>query len=282
MARIQMTFAAGVVHRPALILALIVAATGAGCTKPPAQPVQTAQSAQPVQPNGDALLAQRLLNASPYEIAADPKMLEFVRTTAQAAITSHCASCHGADLTGKPGVPNLVDDVWLWGVSPEDDQNDVAPVMAIQQTILYGIRNKNCEKGVSKDPYGVCPDTRNSEMPGFQATKVFTAAQVSDLTEYVIKLSGGQADAAAVARAKPHWKVCVECHKKDGSGFLPYGGPNLTDKESLYGADRATIHDVIANGRGGACPPFESVLDAPTIKALAVYIFKTGQEKMQN
>jgi cytochrome c oxidase cbb3-type subunit 3 len=261
----------------AALVAAALAAAAAGC-----RPSDQAPAAPQIAPTDKALLAQSLLNASPNEIAADPKMLAYVQSTAQAAIAKHCAECHGADLKGKPGVPNLVDDVWLWGIGPEE-QNDVAPVFAIEQTILYGIRNKNCGAGVKLDHYGVCPDTRNSEMPAFEKVGVFTPAEVNDLVEYVVKLSGGEADAAAVARAKHNFtKVCVECHKADGTGYLPYGGANLTDKEWLYGSDRATIRDVIANGRGGVCPPFEHVLDAATIKAVAVYIYRTGQEILQS
>ena len=39
----------------------------------------------------------RILNASPYAIAADPELSDFVSETAQAAIAEHCASCHGGD-----------------------------------------------------------------------------------------------------------------------------------------------------------------------------------------
>ncbi len=41
----------------------------------------------------------------------------------------------------------------------------------------------------------------------------------------------------------------------------------------LYGSDRDTIYDVIANGRLGECPPWGNTLDAATIKSLAVYIW---------
>ena len=82
----------------------------------------------------------RILNASPYAIAADPELGDFVTETAQAAITEHCAGCHGVDLTGGPGVPDLTDYDWLWGITGEET-NDVSPVMAIQQTLLYGVRN---------------------------------------------------------------------------------------------------------------------------------------------
>jgi mono/diheme cytochrome c family protein len=72
--------------------------------------VTGAQSQVPSSPT------QRILNASPYAIAADTELESFVEITAEEAISEHCASCHGADLSGEPGVPNLTDFDWLWGI----------------------------------------------------------------------------------------------------------------------------------------------------------------------
>jgi cytochrome c oxidase cbb3-type subunit 3 len=218
-------------------------------------------------------VAQRVLNASPYQIAADTELAQFVETTGAAAVEMHCVECHGADLTGKPGVPNLVDYDWLWGITFEET-NDVGPVMEIQQTLLYGVRNTDCPEIEAQSYYGGCADTRYSEMPGYQAIGTFNEQQVGDLTEWTLSLSGADADAAAVERAQPLTAVCAECHGPTSEGYKPYGGPNLTDDISLYGNDRATIRDVIANGRLGKCPPWGRTLDAATVKALAVYLWR--------
>ena len=214
----------------------------------------------------------RILNASPYAIAADTELSDFVTETAQAAIAEHCAGCHGADLAGGPGVPDLTDYDWLWGITGEET-NDVYPVMAIQQTLLYGVRNRDCPE--DQMSYGACADTRYSEMPGY-AVLGFTEEQVSDLTEWVVGLAGGEADSAAVERAQAFAPLCAECHGSDSFGYVPYGGPNLRDDIWLYGGDRDAIHDVIANGRLGACPPWGGTLDAATIKALAVYAWNSS------
>jgi cytochrome c oxidase cbb3-type subunit III len=216
--------------------------------------------------------AERVLNASPYSIAADPELNAFVETTAKAAIAEHCASCHGADLHGKPGVPNLVDYDWLWGITL-DESSDVGPVMEIEQTVLYGVRNKDCPDIADLSIYGGCIDTRFSEMPAYGDTATLNDDQIHDLTEYVVSLSGGDADQDAVERARPLWTVCTECHGENGEGYKPYGGPDLTDRVWLYGSDRATISDVIHKGRMGVCPPWGKTLDPATIKALAVYIY---------
>src|SRR5690606_9139047 len=107
---------------------------------------------------------------------------------------------------------------------------------------------------IDQSPYGVCPDTRFSEMPGYGVSGAFDDDAIADLTEYVIDLSGGDADPEAVARASENWAICTECHGTDGAGYKPYGGPDLTDDVWLYGGDRMTISDVIRSGRQGVCP----------------------------
>jgi len=255
--------------------AFVAALTIAACTsESPEQAAaqETAGNATvpgATEPDG---LRERVMLASPYVIAADPELDAFVVETAEAAIGEHCAGCHGADLTGRVGVPSLVDFEWLWGITFEET-SDVAPVMALQQTILYGIRNTDCPEIEELSYYGGCADTRYSEMPAYLAGDIFDEQQVDDLTEYVIALAGGDAD-EALARAEPLAPLCAECHGADGTGYKPYGGPDLTDDVWLYGSDRDAIYDVIANGRLGHCPAWGRTLDAATVKALAVYIWR--------
>ena len=215
--------------------------------------------------------AGRVLNASPYSVRADAELLDYVNTTAQAAYAANCEGCHGSDLTGGPGVPNLVDYDWLWGVTGFE-ANDVEPVMAIEQTLLYGVRNTDCPDIADLSYYGGCADTRYSEMPGY-AELGYSTLQIKDLVEKVIDLSGGDADQEAVARAESDWSACTECHGETGMGYKPYGGPDLTDDIWLYGGDRAALFSTISSGRLGACPPWGKQLDAATIKSLAVYIW---------
>jgi cytochrome c oxidase cbb3-type subunit 3 len=246
-------------------LALSAAALAAACT----------QGQPPPSASPEPSIASRVLAASPDVIRAAPELDAFVTQTAEKAIADHCAVCHGADLTGKPGVANLVDFDWLWGITFEETTN-VAPVMEIEQTILYGIRNTDCPLIADQSRYGGCVDTRYSEMPAYRDIGIFNADQTHDLVEYVVSLSGADADAdaGAAARGKELWTTCIECHGDDGHGYRPYGGPDLTDDIWLYGADRATITDVILAGRKGQCPPWADKLDAATVKSLAVYIWR--------
>jgi cytochrome c oxidase cbb3-type subunit 3 len=263
----------------ALAAALLVACSDPGgpgndsdaAPEPQAPPPATELSA-------DQAFAVRIVNASPYTIEMDSAFHDYVKRTAEAAIAEHCASCHGVDLAGKPGVPNLVDYSWLWGIRG-DEGNDVAAVMELQQTILYGIRNIDCPDSPEKALYNVCPDTRFSEMPGYQQLGSFTPEQVGDVVEFVLSLSGAEHDAEAAMRGEALWTPCTECHGDEGAGYVPYGGPDLTDDISLYGNDRDMLRDVIANGRKGVCPPFADKLDPATIKALAVYIYGKSLNK---
>lgn len=225
--------------------------------------------AQPGQPLG---VAERVVIGSPYAIKADAEADAFVTATAEKAIADHCASCHGADLHGKPGVPNLVDYEFLWGVTFEET-NDVGPVAEIEQTIRYGVRNQDCPAVTAQAQYGDCPDTRYSEMPSY-ATIGLTGEQLRDLAEYTLSLSGQEADAAAAARGKNEFGQCTECHGPEGMGYKPYGGPDLTDDVWLYGGDRSSIMASIAGGRMGRCPAWVGKLDAATIKSLAVHIWR--------
>jgi len=234
------------------------------------------QATQATDSAASASLAERVISASSYSISQSEELNEFVRTTAEAAIDENCASCHGSDLTGAPGVPNLIDFDWLWGITFEET-NEVGPVMEIEQTILYGVRNEDCPDIIDISYYGACADTRFSQMPGYLETGAFDEQEITELTEYVVSLTGAEADSDLAERGAANWSVCTECHGPEGYGHKPYGGPDLSDGVSLFGADRETIFDVIANGRTEVCPAWKDTLDAATIKSLAVYIWQKVQ-----
>jgi cytochrome c oxidase cbb3-type subunit 3 len=220
-------------------------------------------------------VAERVVIASPYAIKADAAAAAFVTATAEKAYAENCASCHGADMHGKPGVPDLIDYEFIWGITGEET-SDVGPVAELEQTIRYGVRNQDCPAVHDQALYGDCPDTRYSEMPAY-ATLGLTGEQIRDMTEYVLSLSGQEADAAAVERAKKESGQCVECHGPDGRGYRPYGGPDLTDDIWIYGGDRGAITASIAAGRMGRCPAWVDKLDAATIKSLALHIWRKIQ-----
>jgi cytochrome c oxidase cbb3-type subunit 3 len=221
-------------------------------------------------------VAERVVVASPYAIKADAELDAFVTATAERAYAANCASCHGADMRGKPGVPDLTDYEFIWGITGEET-SDVGPVAELEQTIRYGVRNQDCPAVKDQAIYGDCPDTRYSEMPAFATLGTLTGDQLRDMTEYMLSLAGEPADAEAAERGKSEFGQCVECHGPDGQGYKPYGGPDLTDDVWLYGRDRAAITTSIVAGRMGRCPAWAGKLDAATIKSLALNIWRKVQ-----
>lgn len=194
--------------------------------------------------------ATRLKTASLEEIERDPELQAYAQAVGQSVFGDNCATCHGTGGVGAKGYANLRDDVWLWGGSLTD----------IHKTIQVGIRADH-------------PQTRTSQMPAFGRDQMLTAAQVSDMTEYVVALSRRSADVAAVRRAAPIYAAqCVACHGPTGLGDQAQGAPNLTDQEWLYGSKREDIQAQIWNGRSGVMPTWEARFDPETLKALAVYI----------
>ncbi len=197
---------------------------------------------------------QVLAHADLAQIQADPDLLQFALAEGRAAFGDNCAPCHGSGGQGFPGYPNLNDDVWLWGGKLDD----------IQHTITVGARSTS-------------PQTRTSQMPAFGRTNILTPAQIDDLTEYVVRLSGRSANMQSVQRAaKLFADNCAACHGPAGKGNREFGAPNLTDQEWLYGSSRAQIHYQIWYARGGTMPTWGGRLSPETIKSLAIYVHSLG------
>lgn len=194
--------------------------------------------------------AARLRDASLEQIESDPALQAYALSVGQSVFGDNCATCHGPGGAGAKGYPNLRDDVWLWGGSLTD----------ISTTLRHGVRSGD-------------PEARVSQMPAFGRDAMLDNRQISDLTEYVVSLSGRPADKAAVGRATQTFAdQCSSCHGPAGKGDRAFGAPDLTDSEWLYGSDRAAISGQIYNGRNGVMPAWGQRFDAETIKALAVYI----------
>lgn len=202
-------------------------------------------------------LAIRIAFTPLDRIQTDPTLLEFAMAGGRSNFAVNCSQCHGLGAAGSPGYPNLNDDAWLWGGTLE----------AIQQTIKYGIRSDN-------------PDTRDSAMPAFLKDELLTAAQIDDVAEYVLALSGQKSNPAAARRgAKTFAEQCAPCHQPSGKGSTEFGAPNLTDAIWLYGGDKATIVKTISYSRRGVMPAWVNKLDPVTIKQIAIYVHALGGGK---
>ncbi len=207
-----------------------------------------------------ALRAQRAptmatLSDTPLQaIEQDPDLLSFVLAAGASVFGDNCAPCHGSGAQGGTGYPNLIDDVWIWGGTLDD----------IRQTIRFGVRSDHA-------------DTRLSDMPAFGRDELLTKAQIADLAQYVLSISGQKGDAGAVARAQPLFaEQCAICHGETGQGMRELGAPNLTDRDWLYGSDVESITFTITNARRGVMPAWTGRIDDATINALAIYVHALG------
>jgi cytochrome c oxidase cbb3-type subunit 3 len=196
----------------------------------------------------------RIASASLAEIRSTPELLNFAITGGRSVFAENCAPCHGPGGSGRPGFPNLADDVWLWGGTLAD----------IHQTISHGVRNADDQ-------------SRVSQMPRFGVDGVLTGAQIADVAEFVLSLTNRAEDQARVTRGAAIFaENCVACHGEHGEGNQQFGAPALNSAVWLYGGDRATIIQSISTARAGSMPSWSSRLDAATIKMLAVYVHALG------
>ncbi len=154
---------------------------------------------------------------------------------------TYCTQCHGSDAGGARGFPNLTDNDWLYGGTPE----------AIEQSILNG---------------------RQAAMPAWGA--IIGAEGTQNVASYVEHLAGRQVDQAQVdAGQKVYSTTCVACHGPDGKGNAAMGAPNLADDIWLYGGSRERIVESIDKGRNGRMPAHKEFLGDAKVHLLAAYVY---------
>jgi cytochrome c oxidase cbb3-type subunit 3 len=114
-------------------------------------------------------------------LSKDPK----AQKMGERLFASYCSTCQGSDARGARGFPDLRDDDWLWGGAPAN----------IEQTILDG---------------------RIAGMPAW-GIPLGGEAGVSDVTGYVLSLSGRKHDAEPASRGQTKFNMfCIGCHGVDG------------------------------------------------------------------
>jgi len=201
-----------------------------------------------------AVYADKLTGASLEDIQADPDLFRFAMAAGKSAFGDNCATCHGSGAQGFKGYPNLNDDIWLWGGTFED----------IQHTLTVGIRAAH-------------EDTRIALMQAYGRDELLTRDQITDLSQYVLNLSGQATDRDAAGRASKLFQdTCSSCHGTTGKGDPSQGAPNLTDTEWLYGGSAEDIYQTIYGGRQGVMPNWNERLAPETITALSVYVHALG------
>ncbi len=186
-------------------------------------------------------------------IAGDAELKNYAMNGGAAVFKTWCAQCHGAGAGGFVGYPNLLDNDWLWGGSIED----------IHTTISHGIREDSDD------------DTRYSEMPKFG--EFLEKAEIGQLVQYVLALSGKDHDAVQAASAQELYvDNCESCHGEGGKGDRDQGAPNLTDAIWLYGGDSAALTASITNARFGAMPAWYGRLSESQIRQVATWVHQQG------
>ena len=154
---------------------------------------------------------------------------------------NNCSGCHGSDARGGKGFPNLTDDDWLYGGSPE----------TIVQTITHG---------------------RQGMMPPMAAA-VGGPQDIDNVANYVLSLSKGPHDVTAAAAGQAKFVVCAGCHGLDGKGTPTVGAPNLADDTWLHGSGKDAILRMIQNGKTNVMPAQENRLAPEQIHVVGAYVW---------
>ncbi|MGE4410269.1 MAG: cytochrome-c oxidase, cbb3-type subunit III [Sphingobium sp.] len=198
---------------------------------------------------------QALVAADIHKLEGNEQLMQEAIAGGAAAFKVYCVQCHGAGAAGSKGYPNLNDDDWLWG-------GDLA---TIEKTITDGIRQPNHV------------ETRYSQMPAFGKDGLLQPAQIEDVTSFIRVISRQEKPSASSRRGQPIFEAnCAICHGPEGHGDRMQGAPNLADAIWLYGGDRASISQTIANSRFGVMPAWGLRLDKATIRMLAAYVHSLG------
>ena len=188
------------------------------------------------------------------DIRKDPQLMAAAMTAGRVAFAENCQPCHGAGGGGNPGYPALAAGNWLWGGSLED----------IQKTVTHGIRAPG-------------DDSRQSQMPRFGADGILKPAEIASVADYVMAFYGTQvANADMAAGEKIYTENCAVCHGDKGQGDRTQGAPRLASKTHLFGDDRAAVIAQINSPRHGMMPPWNTRLDAATIKSVTLYVHGLG------
>ena len=188
-----------------------------------------------------APLYARLAALTPEQLASDRQAMG----VGERLFVNHCATCHGSDARGSKGFPNLTDNDWLWGGTPE----------AIAQTISAG---------------------RQGVMPPMAAA-VGSSAEVRNVANYVLSLSGSPHDNIAAQLGRDKFGACAACHGVKGEGNVALGAPNLADKVWLHGWGEQAVVAMINQGKTNVMPAHAARLSAEQIHVLAAYVWQLSR-----
>lgn len=176
-------------------------------------------------------------------LVKDPEALKI----GQRLFSQNCAQCHGSDARGTRGFPNLTDNDWLYGGTPEK----------IKETLING---------------------RVAMMPGWIDS--FGEKGVKEVAAYVLTLSGRSLSERLEGMqeaGKAQFGACAACHGVDGKGNQMLGAPNLTDNIWLYGGTEDALIETLTHGRAGVMPAFNETLGEKKIHLVSAYVYSLSQ-----
>ena len=270
-------------HRTCRFVSMALVALGIGAMVNTAAP-QPSPPPQEEEEYGEFLArAEELASVPVNDIVKSIRMNGGAMTFGRKVYAKHCAACHGADLKGLPDqhTPDLTDADWQFSGDDLPSGGNVKYPSDVEWTVRYGIRSGHPnERGSEADMLAYDPQYRTEEdTKEFGDKRFLTPEEIEDVVEYVLRISGQQADPVKAARGDALFHDgakgnCFDCHGADGTGSDPIGSTNLTQKRLyLYGADRASILESITRGRRGVMPAFDGILKPEEIKAVSVFVF---------
>ncbi len=184
------------------------------------------------------------------DVAKDPQAIKI----GGRLFASNCSVCHGSDAKGTYGFPNLTDDIWRWGGSPDE----------IQASILNG---------------------RQAAMPAWLA--ILGSEGVNNVASYVVSDLGGRklpegSKADAAAGKVIYATNCSACHGAEGHGNPAMGAPDLTKPAGfIYGTSLAQVEQTLRYGRHGVMPAQLEFLGEDKVHLLAAYVYSLSHDKQE-
>ncbi len=172
------------------------------------------------------------------DLAQDAEAMKLGRRIYQ----NNCMACHGRNAKGSLFFPDLSDDDWLYGGTPE----------AIKTSITEGRR-------------GVMPPWKG----------VLQAEQVESLAAFLSKEKSREESEVGLASYNT---FCIACHGVNMEGNPLLGAPDLSDDIWLYGGDKSQIIESIVKGRAGHMPAQKNLLSENKIHLLTAYVYSLNLE----
>lgn len=151
----------------------------------------------------------------------------------------NCTACHGKGGTGQASFPDLTDEEWFWGNTPEQ----------ITQSIANG---------------------RRAIMPAWGA--VLGKEGVDNVAKYVKSIANNTYEKKYALGKEKYRQFCIACHGVNLQGNPIFGAPNLGDSVWIYGGGLESIKQSIAQGRSGVMPAHKDRLTPLQIKLLVAWL----------